>query len=47
MQVLRVPPCRRGETIAFALEELQRVAGFVGHVWQSDDLSAGWACSWA
>ena len=47
MQVLKVPPCRRGETIAFALEELQRVAGVVGHVWQSDDLSAGWACSWA
>jgi hypothetical protein len=47
MQVLKVPPGRRGETIAFALEELQRVAGSVGHVWQSDDLSAGWACSWA
>jgi hypothetical protein len=44
--IVTVPEDRRGDTMTFALEQLQNAAGRVGYVWQSNDLSAGWANSW-
>lgn len=43
---LALPPEYLGKAKAFALDELKRTAGSVGFEWQSDDLTAGWACSW-
>jgi hypothetical protein len=43
---LKLPPEFRGKAIAFAVQELYRTAGSVGFVWESNDKSAGWACSW-
>jgi hypothetical protein len=45
-QSLALPPEFRGKAVAFAIQELYRTAGSVGFVWESDDKSAGWACSW-
>ena len=43
---LKLPAEFRGNAVAFAIQELYRTAGSVGFVWESDDKSAGWACSW-
>ena len=43
---LALPPEYRGKAIAFALQALYRTTGSIGFVWESQDLSAGWACSW-
>jgi hypothetical protein len=43
---LALPPECRGNAVAFAIQELYRATGSVGFVWESDDKSAGWACSW-
>jgi hypothetical protein len=32
--------------LGFAIETLRHKVGSVGHVWTSDDCTAGWACSW-
>ena len=32
--------------LGFAIETLRDKVGSVGHVWTSDDCTAGWACSW-
>jgi hypothetical protein len=36
----------RGEVVSYALQLLLKEAGQVGHVWQAEDRTAGWACSW-
>jgi len=43
---LALPPEYRGKAASFALAELQRATGSIGHIWQAEDFSAGWACSW-
>ena len=43
---LKLPPEFRGKAVAFAIQELYRTTGSVGFVWESNDKSAGWACSW-
>jgi hypothetical protein len=43
---LKLPPEFRGKAVAFAIQELYRTAGSVGFVWEANDKSAGWACSW-
>ena len=35
-----------GSVSDFALNALRSRVGSVGHIWTSDDCSAGWACSW-
>jgi hypothetical protein len=43
---LKVPEEDRGDPYGFALSELARASGSIGHIWQSADRTAGWACSW-
>ena len=43
---LALPAEFRGKAVAFAIQQLYRATGSVGFVWESDDTSAGWACSW-
>jgi hypothetical protein len=43
---LALPLEFRGKAVAFAIQELYRATGSVGFVWEADDTSAGWACSW-
>jgi hypothetical protein len=45
-QSLSLPPEFRSKAVAFAVQELYRATGSIGFVWESDDTSAGWACSW-
>ncbi len=45
-QSIAVPESDRADVVLLALRELARAGGAVGHVWQSADRSAGWACSW-
>lgn len=45
-QSLALPPEFRGKAVAFAVQELYRATGSVGFVWESEDTTAGWACSW-
>jgi hypothetical protein len=45
-QSLALPLDFRGKAVAFAIRELYRATGSVGFVWEADDASAGWACSW-
>ena len=44
---LPVPKELRKEVARIALEELLRSTGSIGHIWQDEQLSAGWACSWS
>ena len=44
--MLTLPPMRRADAGAYAVEALYDAAGSVGHVWQSEENNAGWACSW-
>lgn len=46
VEYLTVPKDERGNVTGFALTCLQRAAGSVGFVWNADDKTAGWACSW-
>lgn len=46
VEYLSVPQDERGNIIGFALTSLHRVTGSVGFVWNADDKTAGWACSW-
>ena len=39
-------PDNEKNAIRFAVATLYEKTGSVGHVWQSEDLAAGWACSW-
>jgi hypothetical protein len=45
-QYLNVPVECRSDPYGFALSALARASGSIGHVWQSADRTAGWACSW-
>jgi hypothetical protein len=45
-QSLALPLEFRGKAVAFAVQELYRATGSIGFVWESNDMSAGWACSW-
>jgi hypothetical protein len=45
-QSLPLPDEFRGKAVAFAIQQLYRTTGSVGFVWESEDKSAGWACSW-
>jgi hypothetical protein len=45
-QSLALPPEFRGKAVAFAIQQLYRTAGSVEFIWESEDKSAGWACSW-
>ena len=45
-QYLRVPEEDRADPYVFAVSELARVGGSIGHIWRSADRTAGWACSW-
>ena len=44
--MLTLPPFRRADATAYAVDVLYKTAGSVGHVWNSPELAAGWACSW-
>ena len=44
--MLTLPRDQRGNVASFALQSLYDAAGNVGHVWESDQSVAGWACSW-
>lgn len=41
-----LPTAERANVSGCALDRLHAVAGSVGFVWQSEELLAGWACSW-
>ncbi len=41
-----LPTAERANVSGYALDRLHAVAGSVGFVWQSEELLAGWACSW-
>ena len=45
-RAIEVPPDQRGNVRELALKALADVAGAVGFIWESDDRTAGWACSW-
>jgi len=44
--ILALPMAHRTDVAGYALQSLHDAAGNVGHVWQSDQNIAGWACSW-
>lgn len=46
VEYLTIPTDERGNIIGFALTSLQQATGSVGFVWNADDKTAGWACSW-
>lgn len=37
---------QRGNAVGYAVEMLKAQVGEVGFIWKSDDMPAGWACSW-
>ena len=41
-----LPRTHIDNAVGFALQSLHEAAGTVGYVWQSDETSSGWACSW-
>ena len=43
---LSLPASARVDVVGFVIRKLCEVAGGVGHQWQSEDQTAGWACSW-
>jgi hypothetical protein len=45
-QCLDIPQECRSDPLGFVLTELARAGGSMGHIWQSADRTAGWACSW-
>lgn len=45
-KLITLPPAHYGNVTAYVLNQLMETAGAVGFVWRSDDLLAGWACSW-
>ncbi|MBS1170563.1 MAG: hypothetical protein H6R01_1481 [Burkholderiaceae bacterium] len=42
-----VPKEERGRLMEYAISQLLNHAGKVGHIWQDDQMIAGWACSWS
>lgn len=46
VEYLTVPRDQCGNVSGFALTSLQQATGSVGFVWNADDKTAGWACSW-
>jgi hypothetical protein len=45
-KIIPLPEDQRSQVLSFVTGTLKLHAGSVGHVWQSDDTIAGWACSW-
>jgi hypothetical protein len=46
-QMIPLPPEYRHDVAGYAAGQLMLAAGSVGHVWESEELPAGWACSWS
>lgn len=44
--IVTLPDDQRSQVLTFVTGTLKLHAGSVGHVWQSEDNIAGWACSW-
>lgn len=44
--MIPLPFENRGDAIGYAVGVLKAQVGEVGFVWKSDDMPAGWACSW-
>lgn len=45
--VIPLPENQRGNPSGFALQMLKANVGEVGYIWISEDMPAGWACSWS
>ena len=46
IQIVELPPERRGDVSVYIQEHLQVQAGSVGFVWADESGLMGWACSW-
>lgn len=46
-QMISLPPEYRHDVAGYAAGQLKLAAGAVGHIWESSELPAGWACSWS
>lgn len=45
-EYLKLPEGERRNAYGFAVTELAKRTNSIGHIWCSEDRSAGWACSW-